>query len=79
MSSSKDLPLIVHRHSRGPLAYRLPALPDDSSSSKGGNLDVSFQLHLFLRPEEVLLLQLAKDPTLSLKGHTGLYEDPACH
>lgn len=54
-----------------PPAHRLPALPDDSSCSKGGNLDVSLQLHLFLRPEEVLLLQFAEDSTLSLQGQMG--------
>lgn len=55
---------------RRPLAHRLPALPDDTSSSEGGNLDVSLQLHLLLRPEEVLLLQFAEDSTLSLRGGT---------
>lgn len=49
------------------LVYRFSTLPDDSSSSKGGNLDVSFQFHLFLGSKEILFLQLAKDATLSLQ------------
>lgn len=32
---------------------------------------MSLQLHLFLRPEEVLLLQFAEDSTLSLQGQMG--------
>lgn len=49
------------------LLYRFSTLPNDSSSSSGGNLDVSLQLYLFLGSKEILFLQFAKDTTLSLQ------------
>lgn len=49
--------------------YRFSSFPDDSSSSKGRNLDVSLQLHLFLGSKEVLFLQFPKDATLSLQAN----------
>lgn len=48
-------------------AYSFSAFPDNASSSTGGNLDVSLQLHLFPRSKEILFLQFAKDATLSLQ------------
>lgn len=47
--------------------YRFSTLPNNSSSSKGGNLNVSLQLHLLLGSKEILFFQLTKDATLSLQ------------
>lgn len=46
--------------------YRLSTLPDDPARRCGSHLDVRLQLDFLLGAKEVLLLQFAIDPALSL-------------
>lgn len=48
------------------LAYSLASLANDPSCCGGGHLDVGLQFHLLLWSKEVLFLQFAVDPALSL-------------
>lgn len=58
---------------RAEVSYRLASLANDSSSGSSGHLDVGLQFDLLLWPEEILLLQFAVDPALSLEeGDRGI-------